>query len=286
MSHPWAKLFPVTAGVPIPQADDLPECHADGTDPAGYEAAPDCEDCVDKPTCYVRSKLLGLTLDAVTDGEVEALRSGDITHATMAHRQRTRLGLRDRGKRVRVELLPAAVTPTVRPAIRLDGRKDRHAPRRDPVARLGATKAPASPDLSASPVYRPTPLTDDPRAPWGRLASGDPVPKPRKVADSAELVRVLRSTSRAMRLPFVLEPGMRLRKRKVRGDRIGETIEVKVEVDGFWIDGFCFRSLSSAVMFAERRQATGSDFFGTWRRNTEVLSSRGIPLWANRGPVR
>lgn len=76
--------------------EPIPECHADGTEPQGYDPEEEeCRMCPDKHTCLPRSIMRRLTPHSVeVDREVEAVQLGLLTRDGLIQRLRERRDLR------------------------------------------------------------------------------------------------------------------------------------------------------------------------------------------------
>lgn len=281
------KLMPA----PVPKPEELPECHARGEQPQGYDVEDGvCWNCRDKFTCLPDALDRHLIEGALGDDkEVEGVLSGSMSFRMAIERMRSRLAIMQRGGTVPAHLrIDAPVTGVTKTVERPKARSPKPAVRSRSVTPLPSptpAPKPEKPGAKAKPKPEPTTAKKSARAKRraksrklvdkeGRpcLKNGRPLPPVR--ANTPEQMEAAIKRIK-IHQPFPLEVGMQL----VRKTKEGDHVIVKLRPRGFELDGVLYSSLSTAVMYRLRKMQSGNAYFDLEKHQcTEIWSEDGTVL--------
>jgi pyruvate/2-oxoglutarate dehydrogenase complex dihydrolipoamide acyltransferase (E2) component len=275
----------MNAAIPQPAPEELPECHANGSQPQGYDREdPVCWNCRDKFTCLPNALDKSLVVGSLQDdSEIHAVLSEDMSFRSAIERMKTRLRVTQAGGEippgldVRVPVVetgvrPVAVPPEPEPEPEPAPEPEPPAPEPEPAPEPAAVApTPVAPPAKRKRAKRPSrALVNAEGLPT--LKSGKPLPPVRQLNKKqmkAALARI------KVAQPFPLELGMQL----VRRTKDGDTIIVRLMPTGFELDGVIYSSLSTAIMYRLRKVTSGNAYFDlTTHQCTEIWSEDGDVL--------
>ena len=260
---------PMAATAPSPVSEDLPECHALGEEPQGYDRDDGvCWNCRDKFTCLPEGLSKGLVEgDIGDDNEVEAVQQGHMTMRMVVERMRTRLTLMERGAEIPEELRVSAPIAPPKPP---ESPPPPPEPEPEPAPVQTAKVRKVRKTVKKAPVPDMSKLVDAEGRPT--LKNGKPLPPirpntPKQMGKALKRVRIGQ--------PFPLRAGMQLVRRTKQGDHV----IVKIKPLGFELDGVLYSALSTAIMYRLRKMQSGNDYFHLDKNQcTEIWDEDGNVL--------
>lgn len=277
---------PPMSAIPMPAPEELPECHAKGEQPQGYDVEDGvCWNCRDKFTCLPDAIERGLIDGKLAqDQEVEGVVSGSMTFRMAINRMKARKDIMDRGGTVPHDLeighapeaksprapapAPAPEPPTETRA-RVTKPEAKKAKPTKAAKKAAPKKAAVKVAKKAAPKKRKYRKDHRGRATMHNGKLLPPVRSNTKEQQAAALARV------KIGQPFDLKVGMQL----VRKTKNGEHIIVKIKPLGFELDGVTYSSLSTAIMYKLRKMTSGNAYFHLEHNHcTEVWSASGKVL--------
>ncbi len=278
----------MNAAIPKPAPEELPECHANGSQPQGYDHEdPVCWNCRDKFTCLPSALDKSLVVGSLQDdSEIHAVLSEDMSFRSAIERMKTRLRVTQAGGEVPPELdvrVPIAETgvrpvaaappspPSPPPDLAPEPEPEPEPPAPEPEPEpepVAVAPTPVAPPAKPKPSKRPSRALVNAQG-MPTLKSGKPLPPVRQLSKKqmkAAIGRIKVSQS------FPLELGMQL----VRKTKDGDNIIVQLVPTGFELDGVIYSSVSTAVMYRLRKVTSGNAYFNlATNQCTEIWSEDG-----------
>ena len=267
---------PMNVAIPKPAREELPECHAAGPQPQGYDREdPVCWNCRDKFTCLPTALDKSLVVGSLEDdSEIYAVHAEEMSFRTAIERMKARLRVTQAGGEVPTDL-------DVRTPIAETGVRPVPMPEPEPVAE----EPPEAPEPPPEPVAKepaPTPPPPKKRPPapapglvnaegLPTLKNGKPLPPIRQLSAKqmkAALARIKVGQG------FPLDVGMQL----VRKTKDGDNIIVQLVPTGFRLDGVVYSSISTAIMYRLRKVTSGNAYFN-------IATHQCTEIWSEKGEV-
>jgi len=296
--------------IPETPQEELPECHARGTKPQGYNVDDvECHQCPDKFTCLPEASGKKLITGGVPiDREVEAVLAGKMKYEGAIERMRRRKAILTAGGKVPPELLTTYVAPTAVPQPAPEPEDDVPEPedeQDDEEEEKAAVEEFADEDAEEEKEPDKDEEQEDAEGEGGgegdemskrtkKVKKAKAAPKPkakgeakrkpgqkREAAKPRELVQdQMESALKRVKIgqPFDLEYGMQL----VRKQRDDKEIVVKLTKEGFEMGGKTYGSLTACAQKAieGRKGLVSGNFFFSVAANscTEIRNASGKVL--------
>jgi hypothetical protein len=272
----------MNAAIPQPNIEELPECHAKGQQPQGYDREdPVCWNCRDKFTCLPAALDKHLIVGTLRDDtEIHAVHAEEMSFRTAIERMKARLRVTEAGGEVPTDL-------DVRTPIAETGVRPAPAPAPEPVPEPEPVveeppEAPEPPPEPAAKEPAPTPPPPKKRPPapvpglvnaegLPTLKNGKPLPPIRQLS-----VKQMKAALARIKVGqgFALDVGMQL----VRKTKDGDNIIVQLVPTGFRLDGVVYSSLSTAIMYRLRKVTSGNAYFS-------IATHQCTEIWSKKGEV-